>query len=412
MISPFIEHQLPNGLRIVMEVMDGMNSAAAGYLVRTGSRDETPELAGVSHFLEHMCFKGTPNRTWEQINIEFDDMGSQYNAFTSKEKTFYFGWVPSELIHAQIELLADLMRSILPEKEFEMEKNVILEEIAMYNDEIEHLSYEYALERSFGGHPLGWPVLGYEKTVRDLTRDQMQRYFSQRYAADNLVLIVAGRIDPDEVIRTAQRVSGDWPASGTTTDRQRPALSEGTSVKAIDRFNQQIVSLLYPAVGGADPMSEISEAVAAILGGNNSRLYWNVMQTGLSSSAGVWRIDFADTGLMFVSAQCEPENCEKLTDALRHEAKRITEDGVQDHEVQRVKNKRRTGLAIEGESPYHRLGQIMQDVDLLGAPRTVDTRLAEVDAITVEGIADYLQQYPLTGAGHLVSVGPRSWPEN
>ncbi len=127
METPFHTHELDNGLRVVIEVMPHVRSAAAGFLSRTGSRDETPELAGVSHFLEHMCFKGTPNRTWEQINVEFDEMGSSYNAFTSKRRTFYYGWVPQGDIDRQIELLADMMQSIMPPEDFEMEKNVILD---------------------------------------------------------------------------------------------------------------------------------------------------------------------------------------------------------------------------------------------------------------------------------------------
>ena len=122
----FIDQTLPNGLRVVIEPMPHVASAAAGFLVRTGARDEPQELAGVSHFLEHMCFKATANRTWHQITIDFDNMGSTYNAFTSKEKTFYFGWVRTADLEKQIELIADMMRSTIPPAEFETEKKVIL----------------------------------------------------------------------------------------------------------------------------------------------------------------------------------------------------------------------------------------------------------------------------------------------
>ncbi|MBN1489932.1 MAG: insulinase family protein, partial [Phycisphaerae bacterium] len=162
MPSPFIEETLPNGLRIVIELMPHVKSAACGFMARTGSRDEDSPLAGVSHFLEHMCFKGTPKRTWREITIDFDEMGSHYNAFTSKDRTFYYGWVRNADIGRQLELLADMMRSTLPPDEFATEKNVVLEEIAMSNDQIESLAYHLLHERVYKGGAMAWPVLGYE----------------------------------------------------------------------------------------------------------------------------------------------------------------------------------------------------------------------------------------------------------
>src|SRR5262249_2305929 len=188
------------GLTIVMEVMPDVPSMAAGFLVRTGARDETDQVAGVSHFLEHMCFKGTPKRRWQQITIDFDNMGSTYNAFTSKEKTFYFGWVRRADMERQIELLADMMRSILPTDEFETEKKVILEEIAMSDDQIDRHLYDLVHEKVFAGHSLHWPVLGSTQTVSALARDQMQSYFASSYGPSEMGLIVAGAIDPYVVV--------------------------------------------------------------------------------------------------------------------------------------------------------------------------------------------------------------------
>ncbi len=229
MDNPFTEHRLDNGLRIVMEVMPGVTSAAAGFLARTGARDETPELAGVSHFLEHMCFKGTPHRTWRQITIDFDEMGSSYNAFTGKDRTFYYGWVPSNSIDRQIALLADMMESTLPTDEFDMERNVVLEEIAMSNDQIENLAYDLIHEKIYGGHPLAHPVLGYDQTIRNLTRDRMWEYLKRRYAPDNLILIAAGKIAPQQIIADAERSCGHWRPAGSPTDRRLPSFAPGAT---------------------------------------------------------------------------------------------------------------------------------------------------------------------------------------
>jgi len=411
MPGPFIDHRLANGLQIFIEPMQGVKSVACGYLARTGSRDESAELAGVSHFLEHMCFKGTPKRDWQQVTTDFDRLGSIYNAFTWKDKTAYYGWVPTEELAAQLELLTDMMRATLPGEEFDTEKQVVLEEIAQSGDDLQHHLVDLLFEKMLSGNPLSWPVLGYEKTVGGMTRDQMADYHRNRYAADNLTLIVAGRIDPDQVIALVEQMCGGLPSSGAKTRRQKPAFHQGTAVQQIERFNQQALAMAFeaPPAGGAH--QEDAQALAAILGGVNSRIYWNVIQEGLSPSAGATYLDFHDCGLFGISAICEAENCEKCVQALQAEALALTRDGVQDKEVQRVRNKRRTSLAVESEAPYYRLMQLMDDIDYHGGPRTIEQRLAAVDAVTTDSIACYLERFPITGNGYLVSVGPRDWPE-
>lgn len=410
MPSPFVVEKLSNGLTVVVDAMPHVQSAACGFLVRTGARDEPPELAGVSHYLEHMCFKGTATRTWNDINIAFDELGANYNAFTSKDRTFYYGWVRTDDFERQLELLADMMRSVLPPGEFETEKSVILEEIAMAGDDLTSKAYDFLYERLFAGSSLAWPVLGYESTVREMTRDQMSAYFSRRYAPDNLVLLAAGNLDPREVIRAARRHCGAWPPAGNGHRRTPPVFRSGACVQVIDRFNQQAVFLAYPSASASDPLDETAEAVAAILGGVNSRIYWNVVQEGLSPRAGVFREEYHDAGALTLFALCEPENVEKCLEVMREQAVQLTQGGVEPREIARVKNLRRTSLAVESEAPFFRLGQLADDVDYLGGPRTTQERLAAVDAVCEATIAEYLQRFPITTEGLLVSVGPRNWP--
>lgn len=410
MKSPYTLHTLGNGLQIVIEVMPDVRSAAAGFLARTGARDETRDLAGVSHFLEHMMFKGTPRRTWREITLDFDRMGSTYNAFTSEDRTFYYGWVPAADIDRQIELLADMMRSRLPDEEFQTERKVILEEIAMSKDSLEHLAYEFIQEKVFAGSALAWPILGYDDTVGGMKRDDMWAYFQRRYAPDNLMLIVAGAVDPKHIIARAEQLCGEWKPFGARAERKPPAILGGVDVLTVDRFNQQIIALTFPAVGARHKLHETAGAAATILGGANSRFYWNIVQTGLSTSAGAYHVDFEDCGLFIIFGSCLPENAEQLLDAMKAEAREITTKKVHPHEVDRVKNKRRTSLAVESEAPYHRLTQIMEDMDYHGAPRTVEQMLAEVDAVSADTIQEYFRQFPITDGGHLASVGPRNWP--
>jgi len=412
MSSYYTLHTLANGLRIVIERMPNVSSAAAGFLARTGARDETPDIAGASHFLEHMCFKGTEKRDWHRISIDFDDMGAIYNAFTSVDRTFYYGWVPAEKIDDQIELLADMVRPALPPDQFDMEKNVILEEIAMAKDAIEHVAFDFLLERVFEGHALGWPILGYESTVGDLTRDRLDEYYRRRYSADRTVLVVAGKVDPDRIIDAAQRYCGHWPPSQMAGVRDRPTVRRGSATRVIERFTQQLVAISFEAPSATDGMRESAEAAVSILGGANSRFYWNIVQAGLSPHANAFRFDLEDCGLTILAGQAHPDGIEKLIEAIRKEARDICRTKVNNQEVQRVKNKRRTTLAVEGESPYHRLTQIMDDVDYLGTPRTLEERLAAVEAVSDDSIAQMFERYPIDGDGFLVSVGPKDWPGN
>src|SRR5262249_1243637 len=296
----FVERTLSNGLRVVVEPMPSVTSAAGGFLVRTGSRDETSDVAGVSHFLEHMCFKGTRRRTWQEITVGFDDLGSTYNAFTSKERTFYYGWVRRDDLAPQLDLLADMMRSVLPPDEFDTEKKVILEEIAMSKDQIEHHVYDLIHEKAFEGHPLSWPVLGDEKTVGGLSREQMWTYLQDRYNPANVVLVVAGNIEPEEVFSGAERMCTEW-APGTP--RPKRAIPErfptGTAVLQLERFKQQSLCWVFPAPGATDERDhEAANALASIIGGSNSRFFWNIIQAGVAPVAGAWRVDYCDTGLM------------------------------------------------------------------------------------------------------------------
>ncbi len=407
----FVERTLANGLRVVVEPMSNVESVAAGFLVRTGGRDEEPQFAGVSHFLEHMCFKGTSKRNWHQITIDFDNMGSTYNAYTSKERTVYYGWVRVPDLERQVELLADMMRSVIPPEEFEMEKKVILEEIAQSGDSIERRVYELMHEKIYAGHSLAWPVLGTTASIEALSRDQLHAYFQDRYHPANIVMIVAGAVEPTDVFDMASRVCGTWMPKQPRPERTPPTTPKrGVTQMQVERFQQQAVGLIYPAPSAVHPDREAGDVLASILGGQNSRFYWNIIQGGIAHEAAAGRLDYCDDGMFIAYGFCEPVRVEELNDAMRREIARVAKEGVTPDEVQRVKNRTRTSLATEAEAPYYRFSQMVQDIDELGRPRTVAERLAAVDAVTPQSIAQYLEAWPLTGDCALVSLGPRDWP--
>jgi len=403
--SQFALHRLPNGLSVVMESMPHVNSAACGFLVRTGSRDEPPELAGVSHFLEHLCFKGTSRRTWEQINIEFDEMGAECNAYTGKDRTFYHSWIRTEDIHRQLDLLADMMRSTLPPEEFEIEKEVVLDEIARSQDDLVGRAYDYLYAEICENSSLAWPILGHDRTLRSITREQVKNYQQQCYAPDNMILIVAGRIEPEKIMATARLLCGDWVPGHANHVRRPPSIRTGNANQMVERFHQRVVLLAFPAPSATHELDETSEAVAAILGGINSRFYWNIVQKGLCTRAGAVREEYGDFGLLIFYALCEPENSNQILDAIRHEIRQLVTTGPEPKEIQRVKNLRRTALTVESEAPFYRLGQIADDMDYLGHPRSAEERINAVDAICDQTIAEHFRQFPITGEGFVATLG-------
>src|SRR3954464_11961911 len=196
----FHHHQLPNGLDIIAEVNPDSHSTALGLFVKTGARDEDPVLNGASHFLEHMMFKAPQKYTGEDVNRIFDEIGPRYNAFTSQEMTAYYANVLPEFTERAIEHLSHLLRPAIRTSDFDTEKKVILEEIAMYLDDPGHRLYERLMEEHFGKHPLSMSILGSPDSIQKLQRDQMAQYFEKRYGPGNMVLAVTGRFDFDEVV--------------------------------------------------------------------------------------------------------------------------------------------------------------------------------------------------------------------
>src|SRR5436309_11146938 len=202
----FYDYRLSNGLQIVGQPMPDFESAAVSYYVRTGSRDEPdPSIAGVSHCLEHMVFKGTKTLDWQEITLEFNKIGAELNAFTSHEATVYFARVLGEYLQRALQLLSDMMYPRLAESDFETEKEVIVNEIARSEDQPYNIAYRRLMQTYFGDHPLGHDVLGSRESIRNMKIEQMRDYWNRRYAANNLILAVAGNVDWESFVEQAER---------------------------------------------------------------------------------------------------------------------------------------------------------------------------------------------------------------
>ncbi len=242
----FLQAKLANGLEIVAECNDEAHTSALGFFVQTGARDEKDEVSGVSHFLEHMVFKGTPKRTADDVNREFDEMGAHYNAFTSEENTVYYAAILPEFQTRAVELLGDILRPSLRQEDFVTEKQVILEEIKMYEDQPPFGADDKCRAAHFSGHPLGKSVLGTVESVGSLPVEKMRQYFSQRYSPQNIVLAASGRIDFMGLTDVAQKVCGDWQQVAANRDVKPvvprtwlPAIHKPTASAAVSTANER-----------------------------------------------------------------------------------------------------------------------------------------------------------------------------
>ena len=412
MQTTFTEHVLPNGLRVVCEVMPRVSSASVGFLAATGSRHERPGEHGVSHFLEHMCFKGTARRDWRDINVRFDQLGSIYNAYTGKEHTVYFGWVPAGRVGDQLELLADMMRPRLAAEDFETERKVILEEIAMSADSFDHHVWNTLHESVFGDHSLAHEILGEHDDIANIPRDVMVDYHRRRYAPNNLTLIATGAVEPEEIFTAAARYCGDWTpaANGAPTDGAVPNIRPGVHRRRLEQFKQQSLVLIYPSVPSSSDDGETIEAFQSLFGGANSRCYWNIVQRGICPQAGAAWLSYLDCGMLALYADGEPDRAEEMLSALQQEARAVMERGFSAAEVRRVVNRRRTSLAVESENPRTRMMQIVDDIETRGAAQSAEARLAAVEAVTPQRITRYFERFSLNAEPLLLSCGPRDWP--
>ena len=407
----FHTYRLDNGLQIVAQPMPDFESVAVSYFVRTGSRDEPdPGIAGVSHFLEHMVFKGTRTLDWQEITLEFNKIGAELNAFTSHEATVYYARILGEYLERAVELLSDMMYPRLAGSDFETEKEVIVNEIARSEDQPYNLAYRRLIQTYFGGHPLGHDVLGTRESIRGMRVEQMRDYWQRRYAANNLILSIAGNFDWDHIVRLAQSYCSNWRTgdAGRNVEYYEPA-QPINQVTVDEKLKQQIVIIAMPSVGIQDP-----DYYAAMLGGSifgdsdGSRLYWNIYQKGLaeSASAGIWALE--GTGMMIMDANTTPEEAPRVLKLLRAELDSLLDDGIYEDELRRAKDKWISSIVLSSESTFSRMRSLASDWVTEGRLISIDEEVERVEKVTTGDVMRALRRFPLRDKQVLTALGPVS----
>ena len=402
----FHQHTLDNGLNIVGESNPGVHSVALGFFVRTGARDEASEVNGVSHFLEHMAFKGTERFTADDVNRIFDEVGAEYNASTSEEVTLFYGAILPEYLPQTFELLSSILYPTLRQDDFDMEKKVILEEIAMYRDRPDALIIDEVIQSAFSGHPLGQSVLGTEETVDGIQRSQMTDYLESRYAANNLTFVITGNYDQDAVIRAVEKACGSWESAEGGRSQTTPEFHPARKVEKREGVLREHIALAVPAPPAASEWSIVADLTADYLGASsNSRLFWSVVQQGLADEASADFYGFSDTGLFYIYLSVDPGNARQVMDIVNDELRGL-KDGIDPEALARARTKMATSLVCSGENGLHRFSQIVGDLSTGTPLKTIDEQIAEIESVTPARIAEYLDLFPVDADPTLVALGP------
>ncbi|MBV9830127.1 MAG: insulinase family protein [Marmoricola sp.] len=394
--------------------MPGVRSAAVGAFVQVGSRDESPRLNGASHFLEHLLFKGTAERSAMDISVALDEVGGEFNAYTAREYTCYHARVLDEDLPTALDVLGDMLTSSLISREdVEAEREVILDEIAMHDDDPDDVVHNLFAATAWAGTPLARPIAGTAESIRELTRDQVNGYYRRRYRPESLTLAVAGNVEHADVVRRVRKafgrhgfLEGSAPPRGPRLAAKPRRLCTGEA-RSSRPFEQVNVVLGMQGLTRSDPRRYVLSVLNAALGGSSSsRLFQEVRERrGLAYSVYSFGLGYSDAGMVGVSAGSLPGKADDLLRVVRTELARVAEHGLTEEEVERGKGQARGGLVLSLEDSGSRMTRLGEAALFQQRLLSVDEVLDRLDAVTVADVhtlAHELYTRPQT----LAQVGP------
>lgn len=385
------KYQLKNGLRVLIEPIPTCRSVAFGIWVKTGSRNETPDENGISHFVEHMLFKGTKRHTAKEIADRFDGIGGNVNAFTSKEYTCYYAKVLDQHLPIAMDVLADMFfNSQLADTELAKEKNVILEEIAMYEDTPDDTVHDLASRAAFGDHPLACSILGTADRLEPMGPQDLRRYMGRKYRADNTVISIAGNVG-EEVLELIGRHFGAFELTGQDDRMEAPAFRSGCLFHR-KKTEQNHLCLTFPGCSIADPklyaMILLNNAIG---GGMSSRLFQEIREKrGLAYSVYSYHTSYSDSGLFTIYAGTAPKqtlDVYNLTVGLLGE---MAVRGMTEQELHRGKEQLKGNLILSLESTSSRMNRLGKNELMLGRHYTLDEMLERIDSVTMADINEMM----------------------
>jgi predicted Zn-dependent peptidase len=385
---------LPGGLRVVTEAMPGVRSLSVGIWVPVGSRDESPGLAGTSHFLEHLLFKGTSTRSALDIASAMDAVGGEFNAFTEKEHTCFYATVLDRDLDLAIDMLADVvLHATITAQDVDIERSVVLEEIAMRDDDPADLVFDEFATALHGDTPIGRPILGTVDSITALARGQVHGYYRRRYQPADMVVSVAGNVAHAEVVRVVRRYfdAADGEAERRAPRRPDPATRPASSVRVLGEETEQANLVLgMHGLSRHDPRRFAVGVLSSALGGGmSSRLFQRVREErGLAYSVYSFAHGYSDTGQFGVYAGCQPGKAEEVLGLMRSELDAVASGALTVAEVERGKGQMRGGIVLGLEDSGSRMSRIGKSELSYGDIMGLDELLAHVDAVTPESVAE------------------------
>ena len=386
---------LDNGLIVIGEQNPHSKSCGLGFFVRTGSRDETPVESGISHFLEHMMFKGTAKRSAMDLTMELGNLAVKANAFTSEENTVYYGTVLPEYFPQYQELLSDMLRPVFDPNEFDTEKKVILEEIALYQDRPQFYLFEHALRDYFADHPAGNSVLGSTESVSAISREQMQDYFDRRYSPSNITLVASGNFDWDQFVSDAERYCCTWRDFKASRKLTPHSLKPITKEYTKENITRAHVVLLCNGPSAQDDQQRFALSLLSIILGDSvgSRLDWELVDKGLVENAGC-EVDEKDgTGCVYAYASMDPDKIEEVVSIMRGilDQRQVFTDS----ELEQARTKLASRVVLGGELPMGRLMGLGMEWNYRREIHNLEQTKQKILNIDRAAIESALEKYPL-----------------
>jgi len=399
---------LPNGLRIITENLPHLVSVSLGIWVDNGSRDESLELNGISHFIEHMIFKGTRNRSAQQIAKELDAIGGLSNAFTSKEHTCFHAKVLGHHLPQVTEILLDIfLQSVFEPEEVERERMVVLQEISMVEDTPDELAHVLFGETVHAGNPLGRNILGSPGTVRTFTQGKLQRYLQQAYGPEKVVVAAAGQLDHEDFVKLLAPELSKLPPAGKSPDRQKPFVTSKFRVFSRDLEQVHLVLGTW-APAAADEQRYAATLLNVLIGGNmSSRLFQEVREKrGLAYAIYSYLSSFQDTGIWGIYTAVAKETLPETLEVIGRELMKIKKGEATPGELAMAKEFVRGGIWLGAENNDNRMTRLAKNELIFGRHLTFEEIMEGLDAVTLEDLVRLAEETIRGDLFSLVALGP------
>jgi predicted Zn-dependent peptidase len=405
----YSETVLDNGVTVLTESMDTLRSVALGIWFSVGSRDETPAEAGMSHFMEHMMFKGTPSRTPAQISEAFDELGAELNAFTSKEYTCYYSRLVDEHVPTALEVLSDMVTNAsLEEDACEREREVVIEEIARMEDSPDDRVHEMFAGTLWPNHPIGLPILGSRETVGSFDNAASVEYRRQHYTTGNCCVAAAGNIEHEEHVALVEQYLA--LPEGPRAERTHADDTDTTRLAVFTKETEQShICYGTSCMNAHHPDRFVLAIIDSVLGGGmSSRLFQEIREKrGLAYAVYSFHSLFQDTGQFAVYAGTRPDNTAEVIDLVREECERVAGSGLEDHEIERAQESIKGHLVLGLESTRNRMTRLGKNQVTGGEILSVDEVVERIEAVTADDVKRVAADV-FAGETALAVIGPES----